>query len=50
MKNVAITDYTFEDLSVEKNIFDKHGIKLENIIVNKLIKYMKNTPIYNCKI
>ena len=24
--------------------------KLENIIVNKLRKYMKNTPIYNCKI
>ena len=24
--------------------------KLENIIINKLRKYMKNTPIYNCKI
>jgi|TARA_B110000914_G_C15495982_1_gene463270 D-3-phosphoglycerate dehydrogenase len=28
MKNVVITDYTFDDLSIEKNIFDKNGIKL----------------------
>ena len=29
---------------------EKMENKLENIIVSKLRKYMKNTPIYNCKI
>ena len=28
MKNVVITDYSFEDLSIEKEIFDKNGINL----------------------
>ena len=28
MKNVVITDYSFDDLSIEKEIFDENGINL----------------------
>ncbi len=28
MKNVVITDYSFEDLSIEKAILDSHGLNL----------------------
>ena len=28
MNNVVITDYSFDDLSIEKEIFDENGINL----------------------
>ena len=28
MKNVAITDYSFEDLSIEEEILERHGLNL----------------------
>ena len=48
--NKKIFSLPFENRKGIYSYNKKMEKKLENIIVNKLIKYMKNTPIYNCKI
>ena len=50
MKNVVITDYSFEDLSIEKEIFDKNGINLfseKNPTKNELKILTQNADYIN---
>jgi spore photoproduct lyase len=48
--NKRILSLTLENRKGIYSYNEKMENKLENIIVSKLKKYMKNTPIYNCKI